>query len=59
MKADFIVGAIVGALGLYVYSDEVRRNVKDTNTNLRELEERISNLESLNKKIAEKTTIDE
>lgn len=59
MKADFIVGAIVGALGLYVYSDEVRRNVKDTNTNLRELEERISNLESLNQKIAEKTNIDE
>lgn len=59
MKTDFIVGAIVGALGLYVYSDEVRRNVKDTNTNLRELEERISNLESLNQKIAEKTNIDE
>ena len=59
MKADFIVGAIVGALGLYVYSDEVRRNVKDTNTNLRELEERISNLESLNQKIAEKTNINE
>ena len=58
MKTDFIVGAIVGALGLYVYSDEVRRNVKDTNTNLRELEERISNLESLNQKIAEKTNID-
>lgn len=59
MKTDFIIGAVVGALGLYVYSDEVRRNVKDTNTNLRELEERISNLESLNKKISEKTTIDE
>lgn len=59
MKTDFIVGAIVGALGLYVYSDEVRRNVKDTNTNLRELEEKISNLESLNQKIAEKTNIDE
>lgn len=59
MKADFIVGAIVGALGLYVYSDEVRKNVKDTNTNLRELEERISNLESLNQKIAEKTNINE
>ena len=59
MKTDFIIGAVVGALGLYVYSDEVRKNVKDTNTNLRELEERISNLESLNKKIAEKTNINE
>jgi hypothetical protein len=59
MKTDFIIGAVVGALGLYVYSDEVRKNVKDTNTNLRELEERISNLESLNQKIAEKTNIDE
>lgn len=59
MKTDFIIGAVVGALGLYVYSDEVRKNVKDTNTNLRELEERISNLESLNQKIAEKTNINE
>lgn len=59
MKTDFIIGAVVGALGLYVYSDEIRKNVKDTNTNLRELEERISNLESLNQKIAEKTNINE